>query len=664
MTALTVVDVGKTVQIKATVLPENATDKTLTWSSSNPSIATVNQNGLVTGIKEGTVKISAVANDAGGMKSQGLRADGAGSDAGAENVTTVRGAEFWKGFPDFANSFSRIVFKASNSVITFIYNTFLDWEKIKQAVDLFVASLVKIEDDPWAILEAMITFIPVGWYALLGFVGLATLPVWGISWLIQWILGPEFGDEPLEMPEFEGINVENGAMIIYEDNVSAASLDSDVEAQAGIIHDDKIIRQVNLVLNGSETQKKVNLLAEFASINPKTVYINWAIGPEQNPIAAFSPKDQLKTTMSANRVGYERAMLNGISAGLEIDFATFGVAVVQKSNIKHVALKVDNTMLYQQPTTEEWMKAGERFVFECATDKRSISEGSMAVIGEYRNPQRNEDFYLVDTGKDPKTNRKWMFVLKGAVVPLLDRMLANIPKIPNREGDDLSADQIITLTEATKALYNASYEPAFIAGMLAHSVHEGSIGEFEGYWGGEKYTKILVDSHRYRERFTQYPTRQSHGRRIYSDATGVLKLPEDNLETVYKMAEKLEKDYAHLKYEDRPGFGLGMVQWTRSRTFKLLGYYKEEANGRSTVTRAEAIRAETRFMLWELKFSTDGKRIDRIYPDWEVDANDMKPSDAARLAGEMLADRYIISKYMRTERIKLAEEIYGILTET
>lgn len=56
-------DVGSTVNIKASVEPSNADNKNLSWASSNISVATVNENGLVTIVGEGTCVITARAND-------------------------------------------------------------------------------------------------------------------------------------------------------------------------------------------------------------------------------------------------------------------------------------------------------------------------------------------------------------------------------------------------------------------------------------------------------------------------------------------------------------------------------------------------------------------------------------------------------------------------
>ena len=59
--ALTVGDAAA--QLKATVAPDNATDKTVTWTSDKPAVATVDATGKVTAVAEGEATITAKAGD-------------------------------------------------------------------------------------------------------------------------------------------------------------------------------------------------------------------------------------------------------------------------------------------------------------------------------------------------------------------------------------------------------------------------------------------------------------------------------------------------------------------------------------------------------------------------------------------------------------------------
>lgn len=59
--------IGKTVQLSASVSPSSATNKEITWSSSQTSVASVSSTGLVTAVGEGSATITAMA---GGKKAE------------------------------------------------------------------------------------------------------------------------------------------------------------------------------------------------------------------------------------------------------------------------------------------------------------------------------------------------------------------------------------------------------------------------------------------------------------------------------------------------------------------------------------------------------------------------------------------------------------------
>ena len=57
--------VGSSLQLTATVSPENATDKSLTWRSNNKMVATVDSSGKITALAPGSAKITVTTNNEG-----------------------------------------------------------------------------------------------------------------------------------------------------------------------------------------------------------------------------------------------------------------------------------------------------------------------------------------------------------------------------------------------------------------------------------------------------------------------------------------------------------------------------------------------------------------------------------------------------------------------
>ncbi len=64
---------GDTQQFTVTIIPDNATDKSVTWESTNTSVATIDSSGLATGVSSGTAPIRVTTTDGGKTNMASLR---------------------------------------------------------------------------------------------------------------------------------------------------------------------------------------------------------------------------------------------------------------------------------------------------------------------------------------------------------------------------------------------------------------------------------------------------------------------------------------------------------------------------------------------------------------------------------------------------------------
>lgn len=83
------VQVGKTVQLTATVLPGTAENRKVTFTSSDDAIATVSGTGLVTGVKAGTVTITVTTEEGKYTASATITVKESGGGTTPEDKTTV-----------------------------------------------------------------------------------------------------------------------------------------------------------------------------------------------------------------------------------------------------------------------------------------------------------------------------------------------------------------------------------------------------------------------------------------------------------------------------------------------------------------------------------------------------------------------------------------------
>ena len=111
---------GKTSSLTASVLPVNASNRNVTWSSANPGVATVNSNGVVTAVGDGNTIIYATANDGSGVKgncSVAVRVSGP-SYNNVENISLAggKGNTIGPDFMEFSSvDFSKVIFEFSNN---------------------------------------------------------------------------------------------------------------------------------------------------------------------------------------------------------------------------------------------------------------------------------------------------------------------------------------------------------------------------------------------------------------------------------------------------------------------------------------------------------------------------------------------------------------------
>ena len=123
-TSLTMTLKGQTASLTATVTPDNAANKNITWSSSDSSIATVNANGTITAVANGTADITARANDGSGVSGKcNIKVDIVNEEVLTLNGGASSSVSIGKTFFPNITDFKAITFEYNDNNIIRSYKT-------------------------------------------------------------------------------------------------------------------------------------------------------------------------------------------------------------------------------------------------------------------------------------------------------------------------------------------------------------------------------------------------------------------------------------------------------------------------------------------------------------------------------------------------------------
>ena len=192
-------------------------------------------------------------------------------------------------------------------------------------------------------------------------------------------------------------------------------------------------------------------------------------------------------------------------------------------------------------------------------------------------------------------------------------------------------------------LLSEGYDVEFVAGVLANIQSEGTVGQFE-------YANY--DSNPQSEPgYITYMNQHYNYRYTYAGKN----ITQVNLSDVESLLNELETTGWQGK------FGLGVAQWTGSRTKTLVQFYRKEAGTSNFITSEQVRKAEALMMSSELSGNYKS-----VYLNWKADIVNVNAETAANKAGYTVCMNYEKPDGMEakaSERGRIAEEIYKAMTK-
>ena len=197
-----------------------------------------------------------------------------------------------------------------------------------------------------------------------------------------------------------------------------------------------------------------------------------------------------------------------------------------------------------------------------------------------------------------------------------------------------------TIIGIGRTMLNEGYPPAFVTGMLANIIHEGSAGLFESsaYKSNKpKYLQYMDDNYDYRQKYS--------GKNVM----------DISISDLCDLMQKLEKDNWQ-----KGKFGLGCVQWTGGRTKSLVDVYKEVASTSDTLTFEQMLYAEGLMISREFAGAYHA-----VYTDWlKNNENNLNSVEAAYSAGSIICMKYEVPADYANKSVtrgNTAKDVYKVM---
>ena len=183
-------------------------------------------------------------------------------------------------------------------------------------------------------------------------------------------------------------------------------------------------------------------------------------------------------------------------------------------------------------------------------------------------------------------------------------------------------------------LFDTSYPPSFIAGVLANIYDGGIIGKFES----SAYISNPYEEPQYLKYMDMYyDYRNKYSGKIVTDVS---------MKELGQLLVKLRRSNWN-----RGKFGLGSFQWSAGRTFSLYKHYEEECNYQDKITIEQVASGEAKMIVSELESSTYYNKVVR---KWEKLNYNLDTSSAAYSAGAIICSEYVRSPDYKSKAINIA----------